>query len=85
VHLLLLPFRNRINAAIVQLTDSGELTRLENKWWVDECGYEAKVRNKERYFKLFLQIYLFNKLFIFSINFYLELEHYCTYMLWDQY
>lgn len=36
-------YRNRINAAIVQLTDSGELTRLENKWWFDECGYEAKV------------------------------------------
>ncbi|XP_060840325.1 glutamate receptor 1-like [Rhopalosiphum padi] len=43
------PLRNRINAAIVQLTDSGELTRLENKWWIDECGYEAKesFRNAE--------------------------------------
>lgn len=72
MHLLLLLFRNRINAAIVQLTDSGELTRLENKWWVDECGYEAKVRNKELYFKLLYTIYLFNYLFIFSINFYLD-------------
>jgi len=60
MHLLLLLFRNRINAAIVQLTDSGELTRLENKWWVDECGYEAKVRNKERYFNFFSKLLYIN-------------------------
>lgn len=35
--------RNRINAAILQMTESGELARLESKWWFDECGYEAKV------------------------------------------
>lgn len=36
-------FRNRINDAITQLTENGDLGRLENKWWLDECGYEAKV------------------------------------------
>lgn len=46
----MLLFRNRINAAIVQLTDSGDLTRLENKWWIDECGYEAKVSKKKTKF-----------------------------------
>ncbi|XP_050422335.1 glutamate receptor 1-like [Adelges cooleyi] len=38
------PLRNRINAAIAQLSESGELSKLESKWWEDrdECGYEAK-------------------------------------------
>lgn len=53
--------RNQINDAILQLTESGELGRLENKWWLDECGYEAKVNDNQiiiriEFFKYITQV-----------------------------
>lgn len=69
MYLFLLLFRNRINAAIVQLTDSGDLTRLENKWWIDECGYEAKVSKKKLKCLMFFLNHTYNgKLIV--LNFY---------------
>ena len=35
------PLRDVINEALVNLRESGELARLEQKWWPDLCGGAA--------------------------------------------
>lgn len=51
-------YRNKINAAILQLTENGELAKLENKWWLEECGYESKVSDMKLILRYILNMYM---------------------------